>query len=384
MLPYILTFVVSTYFTYLVQKELEKEKKIKFKIVLYSVIALILPIFYAGAREIDVGRDIRIYVLPALKWASTRNFTSYMSIPYISNIESGYTILAYIFAKISNNLTLFLSILQVFPCVSVFYFAYKKRKTIPMWLVMLTYLLTWYCRSYTIMRQSIAVAFILISIVKFEEKKYMQTILLYILAILFHTSAVVALAIYVVIWINNNLKSRDKIIVYIVIFSVIIIMSFFYKNILYYLTYSIELLPEKFYNYTLNEDYYLNELNVSFADTAFRVIILVMGFFLLRITSEEKTKKESLQYYLFMIMELVIYIISFKMTNATRLGYYFYYPSLLFLFPAFINIFKKDNMNRLVAHFLVVTILFVFWFYNYPIKKLCETYPYYMELHKEV
>lgn len=383
MLPYILTFVISTFFTYLVQKELEKEEKKKSRIIIYTIFALFFPVFFAGARKIGVGRDIGVYVSPVLSWARTRSLESYMAINYVSTLEKGYAIFTYIFAQISSNLTLFLAILQLFPCASVFYFAYKKRNTIPMWLVMLTYLLTWYCRSYTIMRQSIAVAFILISIIKFEEKKYFHTICLYILAIFFHSSAIIAIAIYVFIFLNNSLKGKNKISVFLLVFVIIVIITLFYKNVLYFFTYSIELLPEKFYLYTLNENYYLGGINVSLTDAIFRAIVIVMGYYLLKI-SKKQNKKEVLLYVLFMLLELVIYVISFSMINASRMGYYFYYPSLLFLFPSFINMFKSDNKNKLIANFLIIFILFAFWFYNYPVKKQCETYPYYMQINKEV
>lgn len=64
------------------------------------------------------------------------------------------------------------------------------------------------------------------------------------------------------------------------------------------------------------------------------------------------------------------------MTNISRIGYYFFYPAILYLTPRFLDLFKKDRINRNMGMVMLTIILLAFWIYTYPIKKDCETYPY--------
>ena len=168
---YLLCFILTIVFTYFAEINFKKEKK-GFAII-FSIIAIFIPTFICGIRSADVGRDIEIYVSPLLNSTKIMNFSEYINFN-IKYFELGYVFYVYIISKINSGLNFLLFFIQLIPCAATFIFAYNYRKQIPMWFVMTTYLLTWYLRSYTMMRQSIAVAFILLSIITFEKKQKLE------------------------------------------------------------------------------------------------------------------------------------------------------------------------------------------------------------------
>ena len=222
------------------------------------------------------------------------------------------------------------------------------------------------------MRQTISVALILLSTIKFNEKKYFRTAILFILAILFHYSAIVSIGIYILFYINNQkFHHKLKILLYFFIFSLLIIMVIFYNELLYFFTYEIEILPEKFYLYL--ESDYATEGAKSFFEIGSRCIWLLLGFLGIK---RIKDDKNYITYYLLLVVQSILYIISYELANAERIGYYYYYIGLIYTIPSLIKMFKDNKENKVWSYLMIITILFAFWFWKYPIQKNCETYPY--------
>lgn len=374
MIAYLICFTLTPVFTYLAQKNFKNNNK-KLGIA-FSILAIFVPTYICGIRRIGVGRDIDLYVEPTLKFARGLSFEAYMMTPKVNCIENGYTIFVYIFSRFSNDLNLLLFLIQLIPCFAVYYFAYKNREKFPMWLVMLVYLLVWYCRSFTVMRQSIAIGLVLIAIVKVKEKKYIQVCILMILAFYFHSSTLISLGMFAIIWINNKFEKRTKLMVYFVMIIILIIMTMLYQQILYYFTFNVKLLPNKFYNYLNNPDYALEKTNISITETVFRISCAMFGIIFFITVKDEEQRKDFMEYFMFLVIEWLLYIISFKITNAIRMGYYYYYIGLLYIMPSMIKTVKKDTFNKTISCMLIVGFVGIFWFIRFPIKKECETYPY--------
>lgn len=379
MKAYILCFTLTIIFTILAEKNLKKKNKKK--AIFFSIIAIFIPTFICGIRNSEVGRDIEIYVSPILKQALKLNFLPYM---HSSNTERGYMVFVYIISKISSSLNVLLFFIQLIPCTATFIFAYSYRKEIPMWFVMTTYLLTWYLRSYTMMRQSIAVAFILLSIITFQKKQIFKTIILFTLAVLFHKSAIVATGLYFVIYVCDikKINFKSKIMIFAGLFVIMCGMIFFYESIIRYLSYDVGILPERFAGY-LNSQFATEELQVSFSETMYRLIFILLGLlYCTIINKKEKKDTNFIKFFIFYLISMGPYIISFKVSNAERMNYYYYYPSLLYIVPGLTKIVKNNKVNKIIISTFLIAILFAFWFFKYPIKKNCETYPYKTEIIK--
>ena len=373
MKAYILCFLLTILCAFNAQKAFKNDKK---KLgIFYSILTVVVPSFIAGVRAIGVGRDINVYVTTVV--ARSKNARSFLEFFRGANyVEVGYRILIYAVTHfISDRLEVSLFFLQLIPCLCVFIFAYKYREKLSMPLVMATYLLLWYCRSFTVMRQSISIGFVLLGIVFLNEKKYFKVFIFYLLAFLFHDSTILAIPIIPVMLIFNSEKisNKDK---FIFLSLILIALSFFimyYDKILYFLSNTLKLLPEKYANY-LNSDYYSSDISTSYSELIYRFICLYFGVTMLMF-SKSTDNREFTKYFYLILVEIILYVISFRLLNGERVGYYYRYIGMLYCVPAFANSFKKEK-NRIISHITVFLMLFTFWYWKYPIQKNNEAFPY--------
>lgn len=327
----------------------------------------------AAIRNDDIGKDIETYVIPTFNWALKYNFSEFMK---IGNLESGYMIFSFIITNVFKDYHFILFFIQIIISLLIYSFAYKERNRMPMWLVMTVFLLIIYNDTFTMMRQSIAVLLIILSYTSLKEKKYLKTILLYVIAILFHNTAMISILGYIFIVINysNKITKNSKIYINIGVLVIYIICLSFYQKILYFFTFNVSLLPIRFYEY-FNTEYYLDVLSISKSVLLFKIICIFISIVYNNIFKKEE--KESKLIMIFLLIDLGIYILSFKLGPIMRLGYYFSYPALLYLLPQSAKIFKKDKFNRIFSYITIIIFLFCFWFFNNIIhNESGNTYPY--------
>lgn len=376
MKAYIICFGITLIFTYLAQKQINTRKKIDAISLIYILICIFTLCFFAGVRNIHVGRDVEVYVTPAIEMSQKYSFMEYLD---RTNTEIGFDIYIYILATLfSSDVNFILFFLQLIPAVSVYIFAYKKRNEISMFLVILVYIFTWYLTSYTIMRQSLSLGLILVSLTCLEERKYKKTIILFLIALLFHSSAAIAVGLYIILFISRTTKFSKTQKKYIYIFFVIalIIMLLSYEKILLFFTTTIKILPYKYYAY-LDSKYSLDSASVNWNGLFFRIIWVGLSAIYIYIMSIRKKSDENFnRYFMYSLIGLLTFLISFKITNAQRMSFAYFYPGILYCIPKLVGMFKKDKLNKIGSVLIITTILMVFWIYKYPITKECETYPY--------
>jgi len=157
----------------------------------------------------------------------------------------------------------------------------------------------------------------------------------------------------------------------------LLVVVMFYEQILDILSNGLGLISTKYYNYTESE-FSSESLVTSYSEIISRIIYIALGAVFLFINNrKDKNKDEDYRkYYFFLLLEIILYLISFQMTNGERAGYYYRYIGMLYCIPAFPKVFKKDFWNRCIANTILIIIMFIFWYWKYPIQKNCETYPY--------
>lgn len=369
-MTYIICFVLTTIFTYLAQKQFEKNNKSG---IIFSFYAILIPSIVAGLRALDVGRDVSSYVTPVINASRYYNFTDYMN--HLYYLETGYKIFGYLITKITLSPNFFLFIIQFITILFIFLFAYKNRNRISMTFVMITYLLLWYCTSLTFMRQSIAMAIIIYSITFFLDKKYFNTMILFFLAVSFHSSAFVSLVIYGLIFIfQSNLKIKTKQLIYMGIIFLLITLAMFFKEIVYFFTYVVSILPGKYYGYIL---YYLEEENVTRgADLILKLFCIFMTLIYIRYANKNDNKIDAKVILLLLFIDISTFVISYQIVNINRVGLYFFYPAVFYILPNVNKSFKNVNKMRNLASFICVIVMCIWWFWRFPISQWCETFPY--------
>lgn len=371
MAPYLIVFLIVIFSTYRAEKLYKRGYK--YRGTIYIIISILFMSILAAIRNDDIGKDIETYVIPTFNWALKYNFSEFMK---IGNLESGYMIFSFIITNVFKDYHFILFFIQIIISLLIYSFAYKERNRMPMWLVMTVFLLIIYNDTFTMMRQSIAVLLIILSYTSLKEKKYLKTILLYVIAILFHNTAMISILGYIFIVINysNKITKNSKIYINIGVLVIYIICLSFYQKILYFFTFNVSLLPIRFYEY-FNTEYYLDVLSISKSVLLFKIICIFISIVYNNIFKKEE--KESKLIMIFLLIDLGIYILSFKLGPIMRLGYYFSYPALLYLLPQSAKIFKKDKFNRIFSYITIIIFLFCFWFFNNIIhNESGNTYPY--------
>lgn len=377
---YILCFILTPLLIYFAEKQLKKEKKISGYILLF--LAILIPSLVAGLRSLNVGRDIGTYVTPAIKNALSMNFADYMKsyLNFGGDLESGYRILIYICSHISSSPNFSLFVIQFLTMLFVVLFAYKNREKMNMTFVMIVYMLTCYCTSLNYMRQNLAIAIILLSVCFFEKKKYIKTLLLFLLAFSFHKISIVALLIYFFIWLTNlKIPQKRKTLIYYLVFISMILATIFYSKIVYFFTNVISILPEKYYKYTTF--YFGTDESRSLSEYLYKIFWIVAAFIYKKFVNKEENPI-NIDLTLFLLFtDFLTLVIAYQITNASRVGLYFYYLGLFYIIPNFNKIFKNNKTRKLIS-LACIAIMFMYWIWVFVIYKWCETFPYTSDIIK--
>lgn len=365
MYVYIVTFVLSCICCKIVEKN-ENKKSVK---IIFSIIAILIPSVIAGVRSSNVGTDVKTYVVGFFSYAQNASLSQFLN---YTEMEIGYSILMYVIAKITNDMGWMLFVSEFITVGCIFLFAYNKRKQIPIWLVMASYFFLAYNRSLNIMRQFISLSIIIYSLIYFEKKQFKIVGLLFVLALSFHTTAFLSLPMYFIMYIYRNdyfKKSRTTILL--LIFVITSIFSFGYEDIIYLLTYSLKIMPLKYYSYLKQ---YGQRLDINFIELVFKSI-WVFIYEMIYSIKKEKIREER-PYFIYLIVDLIIFPISFKISNADRIGYYYLYASLFVMIPTCKKLLRNDLLNQFFITNAILLILMVYWYRTYVVLGIDSTYPY--------
>lgn len=279
------------------------------------------------------------------------------------NLEKGYMLIIFIFAKLFRDYHYSLFFIQLLISIGIFAYAYKKRKNVSMIFIILVYLFLYYNETLTIMRQGISLVLILLSLEFLNERKYIKTLILYFLAIMFHTSSIISIIIYFFIILENSkvINKNSKNYIYIFIIGMIAILFIFIKPILEIFTFKIPILPDKFYRY-FDSDYATKSIIYSKFCLLFKLVWI--GISLIMLNQKRKNKEIKLG-VIFLFIDMIIYIASFKLEPLMRLGLYFSFPSMMIIVPKVATIFKRNNRNQITVNACVIFLLIFWWIYMY-------------------
>ena len=350
-----------------------KNKSIFGKILIF--IGLILPCIMAGLRDVSVGTDTSGIYYRYFSFAkSQKNFVDFLNFikNYYVKSDSFFEFVVYIVAhlNLSYNFLLFIiEVLIIFPI----YFALKNisKNNNEIILGLLYFYLLLYNLSLNMLRQSVAIAFVLLAfsifITKKDKKGKILTILCLLIAIGNHSTAFLGILMILLYSFYNNskisIKSKRIISVILVILSLFILM--FYKKIfIIFANLNITKTPlfylEKYsqldFDYTgtlinigiilfliFNKNKFNEKLNMQFGITIslINLILSQMGVFILYF--------HRVSYYLFYI--LILYVSQLKIKGKKEKIYVFLI-TLLFVCDWTIVILVK-NSNETLPYLLM-------------------------------
>ena len=227
---------------------------------IYCILIGVFLCFIAFFRHETVGlNDTKMVYLPQFQSIQKCTF-SYIFVNYKDPV---FYIISKIFSLVSTNERIWLMLINIPLILSATRLIYKESKNYLLSFIMFISLGFYTLCSFTVLRHSIALAFIILAYYQIKEKNFKKFILYTILASLFHQTAIIFIFAY---WIGN-LKMFDK--KYYIIF-IAFILSIISKNALLKLIWNVS--EEGRYTYFHN-----NNTELSYTSFFINLLIIIVA-----------------------------------------------------------------------------------------------------------
>lgn len=371
MIPYLVCFIVTPLFTYLAEKKFKEERK---RIgIFFSLLAILIPSIIAGIRDLSVGVDAQIYVEPVLR--EIKGMSLIVAFERYS-LEKGYILLIYIISFITQNPNIALFIIHLMITTIIFVTAYKCRNKISMTIFMTVYILYMYTKSLNLIRQSLAIAIFICSLVYLFEKRYRKTLILFIIALTFHSSVIFLTIIYILFFINNlRIKYNIKILIFILLIVITFIFAINMQSIMKFFTVELKILPDTYYGYFSN----ITTENNNYVDFVIKMILMIIASII--VVNDKNKEKLSINITLLECITLgLIFTVSMfwigQLGEIYRIAFSFVLIGTIYIFSNIFNIVKDDLFNKLSSYGIIVVVLLLQWIIYYVINGEASLYPY--------
>lgn len=373
-LLYISTFIVSTFFFFLYENNNQKGKLsarinvIKCFLLLFSIL---VPCIIAALRHPVVGPDSYVYVIPNYLSNSCYQENGFWS--FFSNMgketELGFAVLLYI-GIMCDNIGVSYFLIQFFTLLPIAITLKKLQKNGPIWIGWLLYLFLSYNFSLSGMRTSIAISILPLSIYYFVENKFFKSFLLFVLAFLFHSSALLVYPVMLLVVVLSKKKNKKWLFVS---FGLLFVSLF---NIRLFFVFLLPMLNQLQARYSWYLTEYIGQItwsDIPLTDFLSKSIIIgIVAYFVYKLKQKDNV--------VFILLFLTIIGRFFVLYNAVfyesmRLAFYFD-VYIIFLAPIVVKRFKNNFGNQMLASLIVITPAFLYWFYFIIYKGAYYTIPY--------
>lgn len=343
---YIVIILLTTFFFYLaVNLKFSEDKNEKHLILVFVALTVLIPSIVAGVRDLSIGTDTRGYLLTDYNISS--NVSSIRDAAKLSNEELGFISLVYFVTNVFGNIHVLMFIIEFIIMCFVVKYALSANSKDEAYAVILFYMFLCFANSMCIMRQHISLAILLFSTRLFKEKKYLNCVLLFILAYLFHSSSVCFLLIYWLLYLSEKhsfpVMKRKYFIICIILFLAILNLPFFLNILINFL----HILPSR-YNLYISSSWFYSSADNKIITLRFILNTLFIIIFWLSyiIESDDNNKKRNLFSLILMILNMILYVESRRILILARFSIYFFYGAIL-LNPAIVKQLKFNEKIKI-------------------------------------
>lgn len=348
-----------------------------------SALALLIPCLIAGLRAENIGTDVTVYVKQLTRCALVSDdlkdyFNCYWYAEwrnlYVKDYELGFSFLVYVVANIAKNMGAVLFAIQALTVLPIYIALSRNRQKMPVWFGMLLYYFLFYNSTLNMMRQWIAMGFLLLAFQLLLEKRGWLTAVFTAVAFLFHTSAILAVPIYLVyflVWlpgrsklVHGHLQVR---------ISTVVAALFLCAGVLVLLNLSLVV--------RLLTSLGMDRFSVYLEGGQMRLLVtqivlrLPLAVVLLLCWRELRDNCPAATFYLAMLFfDLVASQLASVDENAIRISTYFSVFSLLWL-PTMVGYVRPGAKRTLVIAGISVYAM-AYWYYFYVMTLRHATYPY--------
>lgn len=352
MAPYIIVILLTTFFSFLAQKAINRSKAL---FVLFSFFVLFVPSLFAAFRDITVGVDVRVYECYVFQQA--RSVNSLSDLLSISKLEPFFVFINYISSRLSDKINVALFFIQL----SVMFFAYlsivRMRDSVPMWIMMLLFMLGYYNLSFNLMRQCIAITYIMFAYTYLlKDDKILKFILIGSMAFFMHKTAIIPiLGLSYVHW-SVRRENKKKYAIFLLVVLVVLLVSL--KMVLNLLA-SVSPALEKYVAYGGVEgakDGFKPGLMTILWGGISMCIAQVAVFYKCKALSNNV----SYCYFMVLCMDLACQFLGLYAGFAIRLGMYFS-ALQVFYFPRFALTSRFNEKSNMIFRIMVILIFVFVW-----------------------
>lgn len=374
MIIYIVCFIFSLIFSYGYEKS---------NIKLLMAISLFFPVAIAAFRADIIGTDVQVYARQLYNIAiNSKNFDEFLNMKWyaiwrfkeVSEFELGYTILVYLSAKLKSfafllGCTQFLTIFPLYLSLNRYKNRYKYIVTIGLSI----YYLLFFNMSLNMMRQWIAMTMIMLAYVHLKDSKYVQSTIIFIIAVLFHRTAIIGLGVlitYVLLRKNKReifLKFSTKrynlnIVIFITIMTLLIttVLSNSFRMML------TNLLGLNDYSTYVNGTVAIS-INQIYTDIPVLLLFLMIW-----------KRRKNIEDYTFLTFcvfsNIVLSQLSSVMAYSSRIVLYISVFKMLIV-PIYLNNLQ-GRLKKIITLILILLLYSIYWYYTYVIKGTDATVPY--------
>lgn len=374
MIIYIVCFIFSLIFSYGYEKS---------NIKLLMAISLFFPVAIAAFRADIIGTDVQVYARQLYNIAiNSKNFDEFLNMKWyaiwrfkeVSEFELGYTILVYLSAKLKSftfllGCTQFLTIFPLYLSLNRYKNRYKYIVTIGLSI----YYLLFFNMSLNMMRQWIAMTMIMLAYVYLKDSKYVQSTIIFIIAVLFHRTAIIGLGVlitYVLLRKNKReifLKFSTKrynlnIVIFITIITLLIttVLSNSFRIML------TNLLGLNDYSTYVNGTVAIS-INQIYTDIPVLLLFLMIW-----------KRRKNIEDYTFLTFcvfsNIVLSQLSSVMAYSSRIVLYISVFKMLIV-PIYLNNLQ-GRLKKIITLILILLLYSIYWYYTYVIKGTDATVPY--------
>ncbi len=356
---YLIIFCLVILLTYIGSYEIKHSHK-KIGFLFYCISILILSIF-TGARDVTVGTDVNVYVIPQLELA--KYLHSFVPFMVASNSEFLYKILVYVISFTSQPIFNLLFIQQLITLLPLYIVLYKRRFAISTTFGITVYLFIIYNMSLSVMRQCMAASLILLGYIFFEDNKKKATLVLFVLAVLLHNSAIIFLAFLFVYY--KAKSGKYSLIKGVTLVGIIILIVLCLDQLLMFAV------THGFVRQGVYDRLQLTQGGLSIGEFLFRLFLTGLPFLFNKIGKS----KDNSTYISLAFIGTLFSVLAIISTYLIRISYYFYFFMPLSI-PLSLKFFKRNYVNRIILYSIYIIVMLLYWYIVYVGWQWYDTVPF--------
>lgn len=315
-----------------------------------------IPAFFAGVRY-GIGTDYFNYV------------DIFDNIKYGMQVrtEPGYNLINWIVAKMGGNEHVLFFVVSFMTVLFVYLFLDEYKDKISVGLGMFVYMCVFYNQSYNVVRQYLAMSICLYALVFLDRKQSFKYHSLVLLAISFHTSAIIMLPMYFL----YNYVGKKGWFAQLLIYGAVILGVLNFDKVLVFVS-----------KYIFKDPYYVLAYGQLFATGergfSLGVLFIFAPYIILGIIFNKRLRKDAPEFtmYLFMIIIgcFLRSVASLGVKYLGRVGDYFYI-TIVWMMPYMYRRFKESKNYQLISYALFAFVILV-WFVGHFMGEPSDTVPY--------